>query len=171
MSDLSNLSDAEIDRELRSRGIRSPLPVAPTPPSGIGGWLILPAIGLVLSPLMMMGGLLVTFKIWNESIGALELDYPGAYVAITAQLILGGAYLCFVVYVAARFFTKKKNVPTLMIALLVTNLLLAIITSALFANVFRESADIKEIARAMVLGAVWIPYFRLSKRVNATFVN
>jgi uncharacterized protein DUF2569 len=151
--------------------IEHPETVGPRTPSGIGGWLILPAIGLVLSPLIIIGGLLVAFKIWTESIGALELDYPGAYVAITAQLIMGGAFLCFFLYVAARFFTKKKSVPTLMIALLVINLVLAVITNVLYASVFRESADIKEITRAILLCAVWIPYFRLSKRVKATFVN
>lgn len=148
------------------------IPAAPAPNKlfGIGGWLIFPAIGMVISPILIVGGLLRNLTIWRESIGGLELDYPGAHTAILGQSILGSAFLCFHLYVATLFFTKRRNLPKMMIRLLAVNLLLAITIGALYASVFRDPFDSKEVWRAIVLAIVWIPYFNVSKRVKATFI-
>jgi hypothetical protein len=148
-----------------------PATTATNRPSGIGGWLIFPAIGMVISPILIVGGLLHNITILSESIGALELDYPGAHKAMLAQSIFGFAFLCFHLYVAALFFTKRRNLPKMISSLLLVNLMLTIITGALYANVFRDPIDAKEMWKAFVLAAVWIPYFHLSKRVKATFIT
>ena len=113
---------------------------------GFAGWLLLPAIGLVLSPLR---------NIW---LLANVYDLSGFY----AFSVLGIGFIAFQVFVAVVFFMKKPYAPKLMIALLLTNLALALLAAII-------SGAGEETAGALVLAAVWIPYFLVSKRVKATF--
>lgn len=117
-------------------------------PEGIGGWLLLPALYVVLQPLLGLGG------------GALSL-----WVSMTGGsrdvIFLGGpllAYGVFSTWVAVQFFRKKASAPGLFIAMLVVNVGLAVAVHS-------------DPARAVVVAAVWTPYFLMSSRVKATFVR
>ena len=140
--------------------------VGPTP--GIRGWLVLPAIGMVLGPILGLVSV-STGLVYFEGVEA--LGYGGLYAS---ELVVEFLFTAFMVYVAVQFFRKKREAPRLIITLLVAQLgvgvLLIAVESAAGADIFvAESA--KSLVRGAIAAAIWIPYFKVSKQVAVTFVN
>jgi hypothetical protein len=149
----------------------------------IGGWLILLAIGLVISPLKigvtMIKDLLPVFVNGSWSI----LTTPGshAYHPLWAPLLIfevvgnmGTIVLCSIIL--WFFFHKSRITPQLIIAFLVINLALIggdLLLSSLIPSVAQHSKGgaIRELSRSVLGAAIWIPYCLRSKRVKATFVR
>ena len=137
-----------------------------TPPR-IGGWLYLPAIGLVLGILISMANF----------IGALSFadSIPSRYAEIFGLTLLAEfGFFLFIIYTATRFFGKRRNAPAMMITMLaggvVLYLALLVIAIALDAEPF-AAASAELLGRNLVGAAIWIPYFKISKRVKNTFVR
>lgn len=132
-------------------------------PSGIAGWLILPAIGLILGPIFWLIGLL-----------ALALLIPESPVLVPLNMALGAALLGLLIWTAIQFFRKKKNAPKLMISFLIAK---PVVTAILLvvANVMGEpefAANYQgELIKTIVIAVIWGRYFNVSKRVKATFIN
>ncbi|MEA1994815.1 MAG: DUF2569 domain-containing protein [Campylobacterota bacterium] len=150
---------------------------------GIGGWLILPIIGLIITPirvtLLMFKDLAPIFTegYWNV------LTTPGseAYHPLWASLIIFESvgnivFIIFPIVLLVFLFRKSKLLPKLMISCLVLNLLF--VASDFFLSDLipaiaeqNDSGSIKELARTVILAVIWIPYFLVSKRVKQTFVK
>jgi len=132
-------------------------------PSGIGGWLILPAIGLILSPVLWALGLIV-----------MAFAIPKYPIIISLNIALGIALLGLLIWTAIQFFRKKKNAPKLMISCLIakpamTAVLWAVATAM---NEYEFAADYQgELIQVVIISAIWGRYFSVSKRVKATFIN
>ncbi len=135
---------------------------------GIGGWLALPAIGLVLGPLVQFGFLILALTQFSEVERA---GYGGVY---SLELLVNAGLLAFFIYVGTRFFRKKRDAPSAFIAYMLATLVsggaLLAIESGLGAEAFAIENG-KELARNIIVAAIWISYFRVSKRVKMTFVN
>ena len=139
-------------------------------PAGIGGWLILPAIGIVVAPVQFALNVLDYFP-------KFELLEPGTLLhTMTAVEIL--AWIAFAILAATtavQFFTRKRNAPKLYRALLVGQLLFVV--AAYWAAAILFDAPMFDVdagfAIAMLLAAcvIWIPYFLYSARVRNTFVR
>ncbi len=150
---------------------------------GLGGWLILVALGLVVSPIRILLTTLQTFlPIFQDNSWA-TLTTPGspAYNAFWAPLLIGeivfnallcGAYL----YLIYLFFTKHCLFPKIYIATLAVAVVFipldAWLVSMIMPNepVF-DPDTAKEFGRSLVAALIWIPYMLVSKRVRATFVE
>ena len=152
-------------------------------PSGLGGWLILPAIGLFLTPIRILiyltGDLLPIFQ--DGSWEALTTPGSEVYHHLWAPLIVFevAGNLFFVLFAVALlflFFSKSHRFPVLMIAYLVSNLAFILLDYAFFEFIpflagSYDAEVVKEIARGVVGAAIWVPYFLVSKRVKNTFVK
>ena len=135
-------------------------------PPAIGGWLILPAIGLVLSITLAAIGLFVALSLADR--------VPSRYEGIFAfTLFVETAFTIFIIYVDTRFFGRKQNAPTMVITMLAAGVLiylsLMMIAHASDAEIF-ASQSMKILVRNGIAAAIWIPYFRLSERVKRTFI-
>ena len=136
--------------------------------TGIGGWLFLPAIGLVLGILANAYSIIHTWGltrvIYEEPLRtALYLETAG--FAVLFLLLIYTTYL---------FFNKKRQLPQYYIALLLS--LFAFIVADIwgtmhFLNATFELTDAWELLKSIIHLAIWIPYFCVSKRVKLTFVN
>ncbi len=139
-------------------------------PSGIGGWLILPAIGIVVAPVQFAKNVLDYFP-------RFELLAPGTllHTMTMVEILAWIGFAILATMTAVQFFTHRKSAPKLYRALLVGQLLFVV--AAYWAAAILFDAPMFDvdaaIAIAMLLAAcaIWIPYFRCSERVRNTFVR
>jgi hypothetical protein len=148
-------------------------------PEGIGGWLVLPVIGLVLTPLRGLYQLSQLTGV-KDSLQFLSSGQTAFLVVETllSLVIAVGLPIALIVLL----FNKKKAFPRLYViwavlclAFLIVDLILA---QALFKDIFAASgvelidADtLKDILRTLVLVGVWVPYMLNARRVRNTFVQ
>jgi len=133
--------------------------------NGIRGWLILPAIGLILGGILGVISLVIILDTYQE---LSDLGYGGfcSFLIFSQAALLG-----LTVYAVTQFFNKKKRTPNIMISLYGFNFLSLMLLTVLspneaFANEFGTS-----LVQQAIMAAIWIPYFMNSKRVKATFNN
>lgn len=153
-------------------------------PQGLGGWLILPALGLLLTPITMV------LQLRNEVLPELT---PEAWVALTSpgspaynprlvllvgvELITNACLLLFVFWVIWKFFTKSRQLPKLYIIWVVVGLAVQAVDLGLAMSIPVIASQLtfpgayKDLARSIVQCLIWIPYFLSSRRVSNTFVN
>jgi hypothetical protein len=173
MSDISTASPALPASEAK------PLPS----PIGIGGWLLLPALVMVISPLRIAYDFYQTFSpILKPTIWILllrpgnPLHNPPLAALLAWEIIANAAFFAFTIWLAFLFFKKRKNVPKLYIYWLLLSCALQI-ADLFFSSFVPIVADqshanaFKELAKAAIGAAIWMPYFLKSKRVKNTFVN
>lgn len=135
--------------------------------TGIGGWLYLPALTLIFG----IGGQLVELVTMVTAYLHIEQEYK-AFAFIEA----GGSIFLWLltVYTAVLFFRKRRQLPNYYVALiLLTTILYAVDywIAAHFYGLGLDTEDIKTLVSCAGQIVIWIPYFRVSKRVKLTFVN
>jgi hypothetical protein len=149
---------------VRGGARRGPSSDGPPGPVGIGGLLILPAIGLLFGPCMTAFGIFMGF----DAIDRRGVDFHLVNV-LADDIVLTFCFLLFQVYVAVAFFRRKRAAPKLMVALYLVNIAVNVTSQLMVTSVTEEDLDIAVVARPMLLAALWIPYFLMSRRVKATF--
>ena len=151
-------------------------------PSGLGGWLILPAIGLVIMP-FRVGAILLQIFVPIFTDGTWEiLTTPGSdqYHPLWAGLIifefLGNlGFIIAGIALVSLFFSKSRLFPKTYIAFLLINLCFILIDAWLGSFVITDEPmfdpdTTKELVRSLVAVVIWVPYMMFSKRVRNTFV-
>ena len=151
--------------------------------AGLGGWLILVGIGVVVGPIVLLARALYEFTSifadgnW-EAITTLgsEAYTPFLGPLIIFELIVIVGFFFALLYLAFLFFSKKMEFPKWYIRILAFSLFVAVadplIVAALIPRLMIfDPGTIKDIFRAAIGAAIWIPYTLKSKRVKATFVN
>jgi len=141
---------------------------------GIRGWLILPAIGFLFSPIGFIQSMaqldsLVRQGGWDGIFDAM-IKTEDALMR-NCEIIL----LLFSVFTAVWFFRKKRRAPSLVITLMCTSLLYSIIKIFVFASRSSRYEDLVPtmlviLVLQIITVSIWIPYFRKSKRVKSTFI-
>ena len=152
-------------------------------PRGIGGWLILPLLGLIVTPFR------VGFESYRELLPALDaetwtrLTTPGsdAYHPLWASVIVfevgvNVLLIVFSVLLLWQFLRKARRVPKLMVAWWGTLVGVQAVDLLLMTQIpmiasQMSAQDFKELLRAALGAAIWIPYFLVSRRVRNTFVE
>jgi hypothetical protein len=137
-------------------------------PKGIGGWLIIPAIGLVL-------GIIKAAVIFSQDINTIQIFTPELLsdVRLWVGIVINAVMIIAAIVVAILFFSKRRvavmAITILMIASIVGSVIQLLLGVAIFGEV--SSDGINPVLHACVFAAIWIPYFVKSKRVKNTFVN
>ncbi|MEJ2687733.1 MAG: DUF3857 domain-containing protein, partial [Gammaproteobacteria bacterium] len=158
---------------------RSSIPVDPRL-QGIRGWLLLPAIAVIVHPLLVMGVLAQSWPAYAPSAWS-RLTTPGSphYHALWEPLLLFDleanlALLVFGALLLVMFFQKRRLVPRLFTVYLLGGLLVEAADIAMGSGLPAAAAsghDIGGLASAAVSAFIWVTYFKVSERVRATFVN
>jgi len=157
---------------------------------GIDGWLILPALSLlsgIIFPIIGVVGLLSpssAFSTWAQaSSGIIPLTKAFSEAGLTSINVIVIVLFLFQyflsIYAAALFFRKQRKTPTVIITLIAVGLLVSgtVVTILMtYERVLPFSAPemapyVFGLIGGLISAAIWIPYFRLSKRVKATFVR
>ena len=138
---------------------------------GIGGWLILVALSLAISPFVSLHGVYTDFQILYGSRYHMALVSRPAFAGVLMfEAITNSFFLVVVVCLNFLFYMKKRIFPTGMIIYLAAQFLM-ILTDHLLAIRMNPSTESVSVVRSLLTALVWIPYFLRSQRVEATFVN
>ncbi|RBA23078.1 DUF2569 domain-containing protein [Herminiimonas fonticola] len=154
-----------------------------TEPSGIAGWLLLPALAMLISPFKIAYDFYQSFfpilkpSLWFALLSTKSALYnPALALLLSWEIILNIVWLGLTIWLAFLFFKKQKQVPKLYVAWLGLSCILQIadIVFGSFVPGVVEHQDgsvYKELAKSALATAIWAPYFITSKRVKNTFVN
>ncbi|WP_447884124.1 DUF2569 domain-containing protein [Serratia fonticola] len=136
----------------------------------IGGFLYLPALGIILSVIFSIYGLLSSIKSYHSVTAITSALYP----FIIFQIICFAILLALSVYITGIFFGKKKKTPFYYILLISFNLMFVISNVAISHYQYGVAVDsdmLTSMARTLIGACIWIPYFLVSVRVKRTFVR
>lgn len=147
---------------------------------GIGGFLVLPAIGLSLAPFLLL------FTMFKDGAAFLTLPSTLSRLSVedTAGLVAYGlftqayniALLAFYILLLVLFFRRRTSVPLLMKIMYAVQVAGQALDLSLYGWFDLEQlSGVKmsgsELVRSVVAAAIWIPVFHYSDRVKRTFVR
>jgi len=154
---------------------------------GIGGWLILVAIGLISRPFVALAGLVSIFSpyVSNPQIWQFFTEPGGRYYSAAWQPIFlfevsfNTALIVFSVLLLVMFFSRQKTFPLTFVILLAVIVLAGLADFTMISLVPKEglpaemqsemNTGLRDVARNIFAALIWIPYMLVSKRVKATF--
>ena len=152
---------------------------------GLGGWLFLLGIGIVLSPIAMIGNLreliapivlYINDGTWEALTSASSEYYnPILVTLIVEEIFFNGCFTLAFVYIAYLFFSKHYLFPKYYIMVQSAFLIyMCIHLSLVYYFLDKEFFD-KEtqmtVFQAFLAYCIWVAYVVKSKRVNLTFVE
>ncbi|HJU82728.1 MAG TPA: DUF2569 domain-containing protein [Holophagaceae bacterium] len=152
-------------------------------PSGLGGWLVLPMLGLIFRPIIVLGQLTSTFlPLFSNGTWAKVTTPSSKYYhplwapLLTLEIVYNILILGFCLYVAVHFFRRSVKTPRLYILLLVVIpafLLVDQVLAGQIPNLPKAALDknLGALGGSIVTALVWVPYFLNSVRVRNTFIH
>lgn len=151
--------------------------------SGIGGWLVFVAIGIILSPIAILVQVLPIYLDMFSNGSWEVLTTPGyeAYNPLWIPIVIGemvtnGGLIVAWVFLAVLFFSKKKLFPKLYIGILIFTLAFLLLDTLAVKVVLPDEPmfdpdTMTAIIRTVMVVIIWVPYMLVSKRVKATFIK
>jgi len=134
--------------------------------AGIRGWLILPAISLVLTGISGVAAVLLIPVLFVQAAG------PRPAWELAIAWIMNTALFALWLATALRFFGKRRSAPRWMIGLILAQL--AATATGMILNAVMDiprdpAREFIGLFHQIVAAAIWIPYFLVSTRVAMTF--
>lgn len=149
----------------------------PTRPSGIGGWLLLPLLRLIISPIVWLYGAKDFVDVWEAR--SFLTNAQSVFLIIEFVVNLG-AFIAAPLALLVLMFKKLDIFPGLYIiwicALPVLVFLDAVLSLWVFDGVLTaedafDGETKKAIAQGVGQAVLWTLYMNRSERVENTFVN
>lgn len=150
---------------------------------GLGGWLVLVGLGVVLAPIRQLAALIPVYPpiftegYWEEltTVGSAAY-HPLWGPLIIGEIVVNSAIVLVQLYLIYLFFSKHYRFPKFYISLILFSFVFIVFDAWLATFVLPgepmfDDSTIKEVSRAIGAAVVWIPYMLISKRVEATFVE
>lgn len=137
----------------------------------IGGWLYIPALGLLLTTLMCLVGINNTARL---ILSHGDNFTPAGASVVYFELVGSVVQLLLTFYVASLFIRKKRGLPLAYIGFLIYGIAFVAIDLWLakaFLDVQLTYTQVQPLIRGIIGACIWIPYFRVSVRVKRTFVH
>lgn len=150
---------------------------------GIGGWLTFVALGLLVTPVVLVIHLLGTYLplLTDGTLQALsdpssEAYHPLWIPLITFEVVGNLLMLLGYCYLLYTFFKRSETFPKSYIFLTIASLIFIAVDffAADLIPAVAEQDDsemLEQLIRAAIGCAIWVPYMLKSKRVKATFVE
>ena len=155
-------------------------------PYGIGGWLVMVAIGLIISPFLMLGHLWADFHSLASPDRLLaERLVPGLTTLVAFEFFANALLLAAWAPVVVLFFRERRLFPRtyqlwlggIFVARFAEYTLSFRLGTGAIANAASSVVEHLHsklglnVLQALVAAAIWISYIAVSERVKATFVH
>lgn len=150
-------------------------PEAITKLKGLGGWLILVILGLLLTLFLQLMQIYSITQIFSTG------NYIPAFGGLLKfELIMDIVLAITAIYLVYLFFTKNRRFPKYYVIFLVAGVAYVSLDYGLFSlivvppevkKVVEGAMDSGQMVRAFVGALIWGSYVERSKRVKATFIN
>ena len=149
-------------------------------PRGLGGWLVLLAIGLIVQPLRLLGALgqdlkALTGDTWRSLTAPESPAYHPAWgPVILAETLVNAAFLAGSFILLNLFFNKRALFPRAAIVFVLASAgvqLLEVVVGRLLLGSAVAQAGLDSLAIAAVSATIWTTYLLRSRRVANTFVR
>ncbi len=145
---------------------------------GIGGWLSLLSIGLVLSPIFIFIEFFGTEDFLSPKVWYLwSSGFPEMTLLIIFELISNSLVLVMSIFVLIIFFKRRTIAPKITAIYLSSTLFLLIFDTVITFQIAPDmhsqaeiSESYSEIGKSLIRVLIWVPYLLVSKRVKETFV-
>lgn len=157
-----------------------PLP-ADGAPVGIRGWLLLPALGVISSPVMIAVSLFNGMGVYRaEAWSALTTPggpafHPDWAFLLIFELCANLGLLVLALLSLVLFFQRRTTAPMVYIVMLLASLIVQSVDYYLASAIPAMESELgqaaKGLGRAFFGAVIWIPYMLKSKRVRATFTR
>ena len=147
-------------------------PVVARPLEGFGGWLILPMIGVCLSPIRTLADAATSLASYGP---VLELPNGKAVVAIEVALNL--ILLAVQIVTLVAMFGRRATFPRLFTWVWITAIVLPLLDMVAVSTLLGVplaallDADMARVAMAAVVMGLWVWYMHASVRVKNTFTR
>jgi hypothetical protein len=156
-----------------------PLDIAKQHPLyGVGGWLILVAIGTIVAPIRIAIGLVPLYT--NVDYATL---HPNLFAFIIAEIALNTVFVLWSLTNLLLLLSKHPWFPRSFAATIGFSAVFVTL-DAVASKVVMDSIEqpmpwdqvfdpetLQETVRTIVAAAIWIPYTFVSRRVNVTYLN
>ena len=151
---------------------------SPLPPKKFGGWLILPIIGLYITPIAISYQVYnigyYNHSLWNSFL-QLSPNQPFTIGSIFFfELLFNISLIFFSIFLIILLHQKRSSFPRIYIwfrLFSVVGVILDVVMSSYFLSMDIDSDDIRNITSEIIGSAIWIPYFLYSERVKQTFTK
>ncbi|WP_435356830.1 DUF3857 domain-containing protein [Emticicia sp. SJ17W-69] len=150
----------------------------PYAPDKIGGWLVLPLIGLCLSSFLVVfqlfsgnGGLFLQ-KTW------VSMDYINGLLhgqlLLSIEFVMNAIFMANMIFILVLFIKQRDTLATKIVWMLYVYHIFMMVLDIILIKSTGKDIDYAlwpDLIKSIISAAIWIPYFRVSERVKRTFVN
>jgi len=146
-------------------------------PLAIGGWLILPLIGLCLTPFLTLYEFFVMF----DDLRSIDMEYLREYFPDLLKLIYIESFIALIllgynIFLMYKISFKEKKFPKQYISFQIFLVFWFILDIFWYHSIFPLEPlliedDYIELLRIIIILVIWVPYFLKSERVKNTFIN
>jgi len=141
----------------------------------IGGWLILVALGLILTPVLgiisLANGNYFNINTWNNfSTYSYGTSLKAHWIFEIAGYVI---IVCFALFCLLLFFKRRDILPRYIIGYFIFCLLFHVVNYIFIALVTHYKIPSKypeNMVRSVIIAAIWVSYFLKSSRVKETFI-
>lgn len=145
----------------------------------LGGWLIVLAIGITISPFVMIYGYADLSQYWLASNWTnLKIVYSDEYFAISAlivgELVFNTLFLVLIILSVVLFYQRRTSAPLLITIFLVSHTVFVALDVFALEAILKDNSineSMPEIVRSVIYTAIWVSYLNTSQRVKETFTN
>lgn len=166
----------------RPKSVLLPPPMDSAHLAGIGGWLILSAIGVVLRPLILLGQTEHSLALAGNLSGwtvLTDLESGGFRQGFAwfawSEIFMLTVLLGWSSVMVFQFFRRKASLPISLISIMGVTCLWTVVHTFWGRQVLTAITEAEKSRTAgvffwqVLILALWVPYFLVSRRVKATF--
>lgn len=142
---------------------------------GFGGWLILPAAGLAISPISRLFRIIFNIQtlMARERLRVFA-HHPSLDDLLIYEVVIDTAFIAALICLNILFYKKKRLLPKCIIAFYAAQCFFALADYLAIMAIVpprHPSSLLFGVIEVFIVAAVWIAYFHSSIRVESTFVN